>query len=134
MKLNPFVFLVASNRTIFSDFRAVMSLVERCVKVRQSRKQIMVSSILLKNERWDNFQYIKLSQRSFFGRFEDTINCFWDLLTFRKVEISFILALHCNIKIHFFSNTETSGRNQCPPNKVLRWTLFIWYLSLFVAS
>ena len=28
------------------------------LKVRQSRKQIMVSSILPKNERWDNFQYI----------------------------------------------------------------------------
>ena len=52
------------------------------LKVRQSRKQIMVSSILPKNERWDNFQYIKLSQRSFFGRIEDTINCFRDLLTF----------------------------------------------------
>ena len=53
------------------------------LKVRQSPKQIMASSILPKNERWDNFQYIKLSQRSFFGRIEDTINCFRDLLTFR---------------------------------------------------
>ena len=52
------------------------------LKVRKSRKQIMVSSILPKNERWDNFHYIKLSQRSFFGRIEDTINCFRDLLTF----------------------------------------------------
>ena len=42
----------------------------------------MVSSILPKNERWDNFQYIKLSQHSFLGRIEDTINCFRDLLTF----------------------------------------------------
>ena len=45
------------------------------VKVSRYRKQFMVSSILPKNERWDNFQYIKLSQRSFFGRIEDTINC-----------------------------------------------------------
>ena len=27
---------------------------------------------------------IKLSQRSFFGRIEDTIICFWDHLTFKK--------------------------------------------------
>jgi hypothetical protein len=45
----------------------------------------MVSSTLPKNERWDNFRYIKLSQRSFFGKIEDTINCFQDLLTFRKI-------------------------------------------------
>ena len=54
------------------------------LKVRQSRKQIMMSSILSKNECWDNFSYIKLSQRSFFGRIEDTINCFQDLLTFKQ--------------------------------------------------
>ena len=59
---------------------------QRLIKVRQSRKQIMVSSILPNNECWDNFQYIKLSQRSFFGRIEDTINCFRDLLTFKLVE------------------------------------------------
>ena len=42
------------------------------VKVRQSWKQIMLSSILPKT----NFPYIELSRRSFFGRIEDTINCF----------------------------------------------------------
>ena len=31
------------------------------LKVRQSRKQIMMSSILPKNESWDNFQYITLA-------------------------------------------------------------------------
>ena len=42
----------------------------------------MVSSILQKNpERWDDFMYWKLSQRSFFGRIKDTIICFWDCLT-----------------------------------------------------
>ena len=35
------------------------------IKFRQSRKQIMVSSILPKNESWDNFQYVKLSKYSF---------------------------------------------------------------------
>merc|ERR1712008_494553 len=35
------------------------------------------------NKRWDNFQYIKLPQRSVFWRIEDTINCFQDLPTFR---------------------------------------------------
>ena len=56
----------------------------------------MVSSILPYNERWDNFQYVKLSQRSFFGRIEDTINCFQDLLTFSK-------------KILLFWNNKISG-------------------------
>ena len=42
----------------------------------------MVSSILPKHERWDNFQYIKSSQRSGFGRIKDTIICFRDCLTF----------------------------------------------------
>ena len=35
-----------------------------------------------KTESWDNFQYIKLSKYSLFGRIKDTKNCFWDLLTF----------------------------------------------------
>ena len=52
------------------------------IKVKQSRKQILESSILPKNERCDNFHYMKLSQRSSFGRIEETINCFRDLLTF----------------------------------------------------
>ena len=37
------------------------------LKVRKSQKQIMVASILPGNKSWDNFHYIKLSQRSFFG-------------------------------------------------------------------
>ena len=55
------------------------------LKVSKSRKQIMVSSVLPKNERWDNFHYIKSSQCSFFGRIEDTIICFWHFLTFRRL-------------------------------------------------
>ena len=54
------------------------------LKVSKSREQFMVSSILPKNERWDNFMYWKLSQCSFFGRIEDTIICFPDCLTFTK--------------------------------------------------
>ena len=61
------------------------------VKVRQSRKQIMVSSILQKNKRWDDFQYMKLSQFSFFGRIEDTIIYFRDLLTLKKQIILLIV-------------------------------------------
>ena len=34
----------------------------------------MVSSIITKNESWDNFQYIKLSQHLFFGRI-DLVYC-----------------------------------------------------------
>ena len=41
-----------------------------------------MSSIVPKNKCWNNFQYIKLSQRLFFGRMEDTIICFRDCLTF----------------------------------------------------
>ena len=33
----------------------------------------MASWILPKNERWGNFQYIKLPHRSFFGRIQDNI-------------------------------------------------------------
>ena len=55
------------------------------LKDRQSRKQVMVSSILSKNKHWDDFQYIKLSHCLFLGRIEDTINCFRDLLTFTCV-------------------------------------------------
>ena len=49
----------------------------------------MVSSILPKTKRWDNFQYIELSQRSFFGRIQDAIICFWDLLTFIYIQVNF---------------------------------------------
>jgi hypothetical protein len=52
------------------------------VKVSKSRKKNMLSSILPKNERWGNFQYIKLPQRSFFGRIQDAIIWIRDLLTF----------------------------------------------------
>ena len=41
----------------------------------------MASWILPKNERWGNFQYIKLPQHSFFGRIQDNI-FFRDFLTF----------------------------------------------------
>ena len=37
------------------------------LKVSKSRKQIMASWILPKNERWCNFQYTKLPQRLFLG-------------------------------------------------------------------
>ena len=39
----------------------------------KTQKQIIVSWILLKNERWGNFQYIKLPLRSFFGRIQNNI-------------------------------------------------------------
>ena len=56
------------------------------LKVSKSRKSNMVSSILPKNERWGNFQYIKLPQRSFFGRIQGIIICLRDLLTFSRYE------------------------------------------------
>ena len=51
-----------------------------------------ISSMLPQNERRDNFQHIKLSQRSgFFLRIEDTIICFRDCLTFTRIT-------YCEIK------------------------------------
>ena len=76
-------FVKKNNEEMLKVLKFLNNLSIFLLKVRQSRKQIIVSSILLKNARWDNFQYTKLSQRSFFGRIEDTINCFRDLLTFR---------------------------------------------------
>ena len=53
-----------------------------CTKGQKYQKQIMGSWILPNNECWGNFMYWKLPQRSFFGRIQDVIICFWDLLTF----------------------------------------------------
>ena len=41
----------------------------------------MASWILPKNEQWGIFQYIKLPQRSFFGRIQDNIIFFQNFLT-----------------------------------------------------
>ena len=49
----------------------------------------MASWILPKNERWGNFQYIKLPQRSFFGGIKDNIFFFRDFLTFNKLLLIF---------------------------------------------
>ena len=43
------------------------------LKVSKSQKKIMTSWIHPKNERWGIFQYIKLPQRSFFGRIQGNI-------------------------------------------------------------
>ena len=53
------------------------------LKDQKIAKKNMMSWILPKNERWGNFMYWKMPQRSFFGRIQDAIICFWDLLTFR---------------------------------------------------
>ena len=79
----------------------------------------MVSSILLKNERWDNFQYIKLFQRSFFGGIEDTINCFRDLLTFTvqtRQSVLMSISARCTILTYILLNlhcTEISQLGAC---------------------
>ena len=44
----------------------------------------MAPWILPKNEHPGNFVYWKLSRSSFVGRIQDTIICFWDLLTFSR--------------------------------------------------
>ena len=57
--------------SIISYLYLKITIEMRLLKVRQSRKKIMVASILPKNELWDNFQHIKLSQRSLLSRFTD---------------------------------------------------------------
>ena len=58
------------------------------IKLRQSRKQIRVSSVLPKNE-WNSLSWVKNTLKlwvSFvFGRIEATIDCFQDLLTFQHL-------------------------------------------------
>ena len=44
----------------FVDSKLVRTCHEHLIKVSKSQKQIMASWILPKNERWGNFQYIKL--------------------------------------------------------------------------
>ena len=53
----------------------------------------MVSWILPKPERWGNFQYIKLPQRLFFGRIQEAIIWFQDLLTFSGYLVTILKAL-----------------------------------------
>ena len=63
------------------------------LKVSKSQKQIMASWILPKNERLGIFQYIKLPQRSFFGRIQDNIfffEIFWPL------DISSVCCIVCS--------------------------------------
>ena len=69
------------------------------LKVRQSRKQILVSSILPKK----NVEIISCNEDypnvRFFGRNEDTVNCFRDLLTFNITKEN-INANFVSIAIH----------------------------------
>ena len=71
------------------------------VKVRKSRKQIMVSSILPKNE----LRIVVSAFRSFYGRIEDTINCFRELLTFSRLK-SFRSKINLGI-----AKTTSEGKN-----------------------
>ena len=68
-----------------------------------------MSWILPKNKCWGNFQYIKLPQHSFFGRIQDAIICFRDLLTYSEVQILYkvkkygrilVKIFHCRVPIH----------------------------------
>ena len=78
------------------------------LKVSKTRQKFMV--ILPKNERWDNFQCIKLSQRSFFGRIQDTIIFFRDYLTFRNLKIhGCLICLYRYIVLKIILTTGTHG-------------------------
>ena len=78
-----------------------ISCVVGYLKVRKSRKENMLSWILPKNERWGNFMYWKITQRLFFGRIQDAIVCFWDLLTFSRARHDWIFFLGL-FKIHYW--------------------------------
>ena len=65
-----------------SNLGFLFSNCSHLLEVRQINLWCPQFTILPKNQLWDNLQYIKLSQRLFFGRIEDTINCFRDLMTF----------------------------------------------------
>ena len=83
--LCPFFFILSHSNTnenfqsaawsgIFLGFMPeLLSIDMDVLKVSKSRKKYIVFWILPKNERWGNFQYIKLPKRSFFERIEDTI-------------------------------------------------------------
>ena len=66
----------------YNDFWS--SIIIRIMKVNKSRKQIILFSIRPKNERKTSIlvdSWIKVF-RSFLGRIENIIICFWNLLTF----------------------------------------------------
>ena len=75
-----------------SNLRKLLKLIKKVfsclfLKVSKSRKQILLSSILPttnKNHYPDHLS-IEGSSHLLFGRFEDTINCLRDLLTFKKI-------------------------------------------------
>ena len=96
------------------------------VKVSKSQKGIMVSSILPKNK-WKVSALVLWYLRSncfcsFFGRIEDTINCFRDLLTFniifnKNVGRSLMRKLNCD-----FLKILTPKSIQC-----LKISAYSWY-------
>ena len=114
---NKFVFF-CSSRCIFWVDEPYFFFSKKTIllKVRKSQKKNMPSWIFPKNKRWCNFMYWKLPQCSFFGRIQDGIICFWDLLTFSpaparaycailecvKAIASFCTCPHCEILLQFF--------------------------------
>ena len=90
----------------------MFSFVLFLVKVIKFQKQFIVSSLLPKNKHWDNFIRWKLSQRSFFGRFEDTIICFS-----RKQNVSNLQIFLCTI----FSKKYFLNGNHIWPTLSVSW-------------
>ena len=78
------------------------------LKVSKSRKRNTLSLILLKDERWRIFLYWKMPQRSFYGRIQDAIICFRDLLTFITKDHSF--SIQCLNDLQFM---KTRYSSQC---------------------
>ena len=77
-----FITTAVKFRLRVASLRNKKKCIKSKLKVSKSRKRVMVSSILPKNERkkWTLLlQYLRSNCfRSFFGRIEETINCFWD--------------------------------------------------------
>ena len=83
------------------------------LKVSKSQKQIMASWILPTIECWGNFQYIKLPQRSYFGRIQDNIcfEIFWPLVLSVLIMQDGKAFLHLLwMKLQYWNYTQYVGR------------------------
>ena len=83
-KSHNWVIFFLEKHSSFSCRCAFTRYLSEQLKVSKSRKQFMVSRILPKNEQTEQSQDSNF--QSFFGRIQETINCFRDLLTFRQME------------------------------------------------
>ena len=106
------VFFAFHDHTGHAHAKPRPDLAHLVLKVSKSQKHFMVSSILPKNERnslsWTSVEDAQDSEfRSFFGRNEDTKNCFWDLMTCSDLGYPLVLIFFAFISFFLiFSKTR----------------------------